>query len=114
GASAAVCAALGSYRRVSSTVQTLAGHWDGSTWSLDPTPDPSGAIYSRLAGVSCVSATDCEAVGSSDANQVLAEHWNGSGWSLQTWARPSGSRKSSNALVDCHNTYRLITATALV
>jgi len=100
-ASATFCAAVGSYFTVSNTVQTLAEHWDGSTWSLDPTPNPSGATYSRLAGVSCVSATDCEAVGSSDANQVLAEHWNGSGWSLQTVALPSGASNSSLAAVSC-------------
>jgi len=43
---------------------TLAEGWNGTAWVLDTTPDQVGAIYSTLNGVTCASASDCVAVGS--------------------------------------------------
>jgi len=79
-----VCTAVGS-----SGGATLAEHWNGTTWSPQPTPNPSGATSSVLSGVSCTSATTttCTAVGSyvnsSGVQQTLAERWNGTGWAIQ-------------------------------
>jgi hypothetical protein len=42
-------------------VQTLAEHWDGKRWTIQPTPSLSG--NATLLGVSCTSATACTAVG---------------------------------------------------
>lgn len=56
----------------------LAEHWNGSTWTAQSLP----ATVTQLVGVSCVSATDCEAVGSGAAN------WNGSTWTAQTLVSP--------------------------
>lgn len=42
---------------------TVAEHWDGVRWSLDRTPDVTGAAESVLTAVSCPSAGDCVAVG---------------------------------------------------
>jgi hypothetical protein len=42
---------------------TLAEHWDGATWAIEPTPNPTGAVGSYLTGVSCTASTTCTAVG---------------------------------------------------
>lgn len=66
----------------------LAERWNGSTWSVVKAPTP--AAGGSLAAVSCVSASDCTAVGQSVLasdlvpfrSRVIVEHWNGSKWSL--------------------------------
>jgi hypothetical protein len=64
--------------------QTLVEHYDGTTWSVVPSPSP-GAEQNILYGVSAVSDSDVWAVGADqDANglwHALTEHWNGSAWS---------------------------------
>jgi hypothetical protein len=42
---------------------TLAEHWNGSRWAIQPTPNPTGQAPSVLSGVSCTAATACTAVG---------------------------------------------------
>lgn len=42
---------------------SLAARWNGSTWSIEKTPDLVGSIGDLLIGVSCVSARECIAVG---------------------------------------------------
>src|SRR5437868_6178538 len=59
---------------------TLAEHWDGTSWSLVPTPE-LGTGDNILYGVAAVSANDVWAVGQ-NCNQTLVEHWNGTSWSV--------------------------------
>jgi hypothetical protein len=59
--------------------------WTGSWQALTNRPPPG--VQSQLAGVSCVSASDCWAVGSQyDQTHTvitnLIEHWDGSSWSV--------------------------------
>ena len=60
--------------------------WNGTTWSLTPTPKKS--VDSGLASVSCISASDCVAVGEYDGGaggrgyRALSETWNGTSWSI--------------------------------
>src|SRR5579859_2645264 len=64
--------------------QTLIEHWDGSSWTIVPSPNV-GTGSNFLPGVAAVSSTDVWAVGSSStgsAYQTLTEHWNGSSWSV--------------------------------
>jgi PKD repeat protein len=83
-----VCTAVGTH--VSSLYDaTLAERWDGSEWSVLPTPEPSPSEGTRLFGVSCTSASVCTAVGSNfnpttseRGAQPLGERWNGTAWSL--------------------------------
>jgi hypothetical protein len=78
-ASATACTAVGDYNNGTTGV-TLAERWNGSTWSIQPTPNPAGAPVSLLNGVSCASATACTAVGgynNGTAGVTLAERWNG-------------------------------------
>ncbi len=67
--------------------QTLIEHWNGSSWSVVPSPNPAGKTYVVLNGVAAISANDIWAVGhsgdpSSIPLQTLTEHWNGSSWSI--------------------------------
>jgi hypothetical protein len=80
-----------------SPYQTLIESWNGSDWSIVPSPNPSGG-YNYLNGVSCISSTDCVAVGAyfdSAADrglQTLVETWNGTEWSIT----PSPDQSSSD------------------
>jgi hypothetical protein len=72
---------VGSY--YSGTQQTLAEHWDGSTWSLVSSPNLGTGSY--LNGVAAISGSDVWAVGyynNGTVNQTLVEHWNGAQWSV--------------------------------
>jgi hypothetical protein len=73
--SASNCRAVGLYINASSIAQTLIIQWDGSSWSVVPSPDQTTQANS-LSGVACASANDCWAVGSynnSSVNQTLIE-----------------------------------------
>ncbi len=66
---------------------TLAESWDGTTWTVDPTPAPPRHVFwFSLTGVSCTSPTSCTAVGNRTIlpyELPFAETWDGSTWSLQ-------------------------------
>ena len=65
--------------------QTLAEHWDGTTWSIVSTPNPS-SFSNDLTGVIAISTNDVWAVGVYATNaggtnaNAFAAHWDGSGW----------------------------------
>lgn len=63
---------------------TLIEHWNGSAWSIVPSPNASG--YNILNAVFARSSSDIWAVGKtfdlSAIYQTLVEHWNGSAWSI--------------------------------
>jgi hypothetical protein len=104
-ASATACAAVGDYINSSGVTVTLAEAWDGANWSIQGTPNPSGATFSVLHAVSCTSASACTAVGYSlnaAGNYVtVAERWNGTKWSIQATPNPPGSTSSSLFGVSC-------------
>jgi len=83
--SATACMAVGRSFDNGSGLDTLIESWNGSKWSIVPSPNPPGADVYAFDGVSCTSASACMAVGSSIANDIvstLAESWNGSEWSI--------------------------------
>lgn len=84
-----------------SNEETLAESWDGTTWSIRPTPNPSASTYSYLANLSCdPSGVPCKAVGTS-GNETLVESWDGTTWSTQTTPQPTNSTRSSFSDVSC-------------
>lgn len=104
--SATACTAAGWFTKTVKNDVTLAEVWNGTAWTVQATPDPAGAIVTKLAGVSCSSATACIAVGSSfsrasDSDVTLAERWNGTTWKLQSTPNPAGAVASSLASVSC-------------
>jgi hypothetical protein len=88
-ASIETCEAVGNSKNSSNAESLLAELWNGTKWTLQTVPKPSGAANSVLTGISCIS-TDCETVGD-DSKGVFPEKWNGTKWTLQTAAQPKGS-----------------------
>ncbi len=69
-----------------SSFRTLIEHWNGSTWSVIPSPNASGE-GDELYGVAAISTNDVWAVGYFVNNPEtmilpLLEHWNGTSWSV--------------------------------
>jgi hypothetical protein len=85
--SASDCWAVGYY--YNDNAQTLIEHWDGTKWSIVPSPNTT-ATLNQLFGIACVSASDCWAVGSSKGDpfqppnpyRTLIEHWDGTAWAI--------------------------------
>jgi hypothetical protein len=74
--SASTCTAVGFDLNSSANDITLAEIRNGSTWTIQPTPNPSGTQVSSLSAVSCNSAATCTAVGlwhSSSLTKALVE-----------------------------------------
>lgn len=82
---AAACVAVGNDVTSGSPVISLAEGWSGTKWTVQPTPNPAGADFTFLHGVSCISGSNCWAAGewgSPTGPRTLIEHWNGSAWSI--------------------------------
>jgi hypothetical protein len=66
--------------------QTLIEEWNGTSWSVVPSPNIATADASYLTGVWCISSISCMAVGYSFMGpsnfSTLAESWDGTTWSV--------------------------------
>jgi len=67
----------------------LIEHWNGAAWSVTSSSGPPGSRASALWDVTCVTGSDCWAVGGVQTGQgqksapsALTEHWNGSSWTI--------------------------------
>jgi hypothetical protein len=91
--------------------QTLTESWNGTSWSIVPSPD-DGTGDNHLLGVSCAATTSCQAVGFSDIDSVdrtLIESWDGTSWSII----PSPDNGTSYNILDgvsCRGVSRLCQA----
>jgi hypothetical protein len=103
---ASACQAVGTYT-LSGKGASFAELWNGTSWSLESVPTPSGGSSPTLSAVSCVSASDCFAAGSyfnASVQQVpLVETWNGTTWSAQTPPAPSGASTSGFKAISCRS-----------
>jgi hypothetical protein len=80
--SASSCTAVGAYRNSSGLLQTLVEAWNGTSWSIVPSPN-NGTGDNGLGAVSCVSPSSCTGVGIGNGlSQTLVEAWNGTSWSI--------------------------------
>jgi hypothetical protein len=92
--SAAECWAVGYYLDPTTFIdQTLTEHWNGSIWSIVSSPNTSAAPKNTLGAVTCVSASDCWAVGYYLENitaydRTLIEHWDGTAWAIVSSPNP--------------------------
>jgi hypothetical protein len=79
------CMAVGDRNNAKGVARTLIESWNGSAWSIVPSPD-HGSHANVLNGVSCTSSIYCVAVGyyekASGTQQTLIETWNGTTWGL--------------------------------
>ena len=78
---------------------TLAEHWNGSRWSVQPTPNP--IQLDQFNSVSCPSIRSCIAVGyytdrAGDATLPLVERWRGGRWSVLPTPRSLSAGKSAD------------------
>lgn len=74
------CTAVGFDFDTPNPQSTLAELWNGTSWSIQSTPNPSGDSFPELNGVSCTAVNACMAVG--NGSEAFAESWNGSSWSI--------------------------------
>jgi hypothetical protein len=98
--STSFCEAVGAREGTSGTVP-LAETWNGTAWRTQTLPAPAGASLSSATGVSCASASSCEAVGSYNESTAFAARWNGSSWTLQTVPTPAGDSGTILEGVSC-------------
>jgi hypothetical protein len=77
--------AVGTSSNKSNNDRTLILHWDGSQWSVVPSPN-IGSQTNDLLEVAAASANDIWTVGryinNSNVSQTLIQHWDGSKWSI--------------------------------
>ncbi|HEU5106292.1 MAG TPA: hypothetical protein VFU11_10670 [Solirubrobacterales bacterium] len=101
------CTAVGGWKKSAGEQFTLAYRYNGSTWTLQSTPNPAGATESVFQDVSCATETSCTAAGSSigsGSTQTLVEKWNGTNWSVHGTSNPSGATFSGLFGVSCRST----------
>jgi len=99
-ASTTMCMAVGAINVDTGT--GLAELWNGSTWTVTPTPNPDNSD-AQLWSVSCPTTTFCVAVGDA-SGKGLGAIWNGSAWTLAYTAFPSGADSSALMSVSCPST----------
>jgi hypothetical protein len=82
----------------------LTEQWTGSAWALLTAVDPVPGDTAEFNSVSCLSATNCTAVGDAmnaarTTDATLAEHWDGTAWTVET--SPSPEKFSALTSVSC-------------
>jgi virginiamycin B lyase len=98
------CKAVGAYWDKANNSHALIESWNGRAWSALAGPSP-GTMTNQLLGVSCISASSCQAVGYS-ANSInghralnertLVESWNGHSWSVVPSPNPGSGNDQLN------------------
>lgn len=84
---------------IAQSAQTLAEEWNGTSWSIVSTPNPT--IKNALRGVTATSAGTLWAVGyqvnASGVTETLIEQWSGTAWTVAP--SPNTTNAASSALV---------------
>jgi putative hemolysin len=98
--STSFCIAVGYYTQTGGHPdQTLVEKWNGTSWSISPTPNVASKS-NDLNAVSCYRKTFCMAAGQtvdgSFLTQTLTERWNGTAWSIVS--SPNSKTTQSNFL----------------
>ena len=77
--------------------RALAERWNGTSWSVQTTPEPEHSydLELKLLSVSCSESSACTAVGSYDnthghGKEPLIERWSGTEWKLEPSPSPTG------------------------
>jgi len=93
--SPAACTAVGQYYDSEYEVFAITERWDGTEWTIELPPQPSGGLP-VLFDVSCTSSEDCMAVGRSSVSGPetisFAERWDGTEWILEETTRVAECR----------------------
>lgn len=89
------CFAVGT-ATIGGVQQTLMERWDGTAWTLVPSPNLGGASRNTLTDIDCTTVTSCVAVGSTTTGslmQMFIEQWDGTAWTIAPgadWGRLTG------------------------
>jgi hypothetical protein len=98
------CFAVGFTTNASNQQRTLAERWNGKTWQITPTPNPTRKQEIELASVSCPSVNSCVAVGTV-VEGTFAQVWNGKSWKATSAVpNPKNSVQSQLDGVSCPST----------
>lgn len=104
------CVAAGSYSTIAGTF-SLVETWNGTSWAVQATPNPTEVAETRLKGISCKAITACIAVGYSlkekgkeSTKAAVVMRGNSGVWSLQTMPKPAGAVAYELTGVDCPTT----------
>jgi hypothetical protein len=87
--------AVGDYRVSGASLRTLVMHWDGTSWSVVPSPN-QGTMNNVLNDVSGAAPDDVWAVGfyasAGGGSGALILHWDGTSWSVVPTTYPEYAR----------------------
>jgi hypothetical protein len=76
----------------------LVESWDGTAWSVVPSPSVGVGVQSALQAIACTSPTRCVAAGSStrptQGPRILLESWDGTSWSVVSSPKVNGAFES--------------------
>jgi hypothetical protein len=87
------CVAVGSYTTPGGSTAAFAELWNGTSWSLQPTPKTDSDTSTSLSAITCPSPAKCVAAGTqtvglsapmSATTSTLTEQWTGSRWKYQS------------------------------
>jgi hypothetical protein len=98
------CIAVGFQREPGGTYSTFAEIRNGTTWTMLPTPDPTGSPYAKFSDVACPRPDRCTAVGWSASGtnlRTLVETWDGTRWTIEPTPTPAASTSSVLTAIDC-------------
>lgn len=81
--------AVGSTNQTSfATTNPIAAHFDGTAWTIVPTPATTGSAKSILDAVVDFGPGNALAAGRGRDGRALVEHWDGTSWSIVTTPTP--------------------------
>jgi hypothetical protein len=102
---AATCETVGRFQTNTLRWLTLAERQSEGAWSLQSTPNATGAASSSLSAVTCFSGNSCLAIGAyfaADGAQVpFSERWNGTAWTHVPMPFPDGERQIDLPSMSC-------------
>ncbi len=98
------CMAVGGYTNASNDFVSLAEVWNGTTWSVVPSPNPGSGTSGEFNGVSCAGSGFCVAVGqwyNGSVFQAQLAIWNGTSWTNVTAPETTPSSQNFFDGVSC-------------
>jgi hypothetical protein len=102
------CMATGSSVLTTGAASSFISRWDGTAWKQQAAPS-----VQELNGISCVSMSNCVAVGSylkTGVSQAFAAYWNGALWQAQLPPNPEGAKGVFVNRVSCESSLETCTA----
>jgi hypothetical protein len=108
--SAGSCTAVGSYYLPQPNVYApLAEAWNGTSWTVEPTPFDAQSGETTLGGVACTSPRSCTAVGAlENPGATLAQRWDGTAWTVQPSPNPPNTISNGLDSVSCTSAVRCV------